>query len=318
MAQLVDYKKKMKHMKTNNMLTKEQIEKFKEKYDRIYINGCSHSAGGGFEMTMQEDKIKQRQGYKEKLGIEYSGTKDVAYGAHLADIFGIEVINEAKSGGGPNRLIRKVRQFMKTRDLSYLKRTLFILEIPSSNRLDLWSNEFMEHLVCNLDFDAGWDGRLKTFNLTQLHIVKEHFVKDVGLEMKYPLYQQILNDYIKYFHNPVVFEDKTEFELMSFFSLLKNMGIDFYIMPNGFGCTFDKKYGLDLYDKNVFKIVDEGGPNLCNWNYPHFFDLATWAGTRAKTIADEVGREWSYDGHPGLAAHKEWAQYISKYMVENL
>lgn len=318
MGQRVDYKKKMKHMKTNNMLTKEQIEKFKEKYDRIYINGCSHSAGGGFEMTMQEDKIKQRQGYKEKLGIEYSGTKDVAYGAHLADIFGIEVINEAKSGGGPNRLIRKVRQFMKTRDLLYLKRTLFILEIPSSNRLDLWSNEFMEHLVCNLDFDAGWDGRLKTFNLTQLHIVKEHFVKDVGLEMKYPLYQQILNDYIKYFHNPVVFEDKTEFELMSFFSLLKNMEIDFYIMPNGFGCTFDKKYGLDLYNKNVFKIIDNSEPNAFKYEHTYFYDLALWAGCKQKTIADEVGREWSYDGHPGLAAHKEWAQYISKYMVENL
>lgn len=300
------------------MLTQEQIDKFKSKYDRIYINGCSHSAGGGFEMSMHEDKIKQRQGYKEKLGLEYSGPKDVAFSAHLADIFKIEVINEAKSGGGPNRLIRKVRQLMKTRDLSYLKRTLFILEIPSSNRLDLWSNEFMEHLVCNLDFDAGWDGRLKTFNLTQLHIVKEHFVKDVGLEMKYPQYSQIIGDYIKYFHNPVVFEDKVEFELMGLFALLKNMNIDFYIMPNGFGCTFHDKYNLNIYENNVFKIVDNSGTNLFKYEHPYFYDLALWAGCKQKTIADEVGREWSFDGHPGLEAHQLWANYIAEYMINNL
>lgn len=300
------------------MITQEQIDKFKEKYDRIYINGCSHSAGGGFEMTMHVDKVKQRKGYKEKLGIEYSGPKDIAFSTHLADMFQIEVINEAKSGGGPERIIRKVRSFIKTRDLEYLKRTLFILEVPSSNRLDLWSNEFMEHLVCNLDFDKGWDGRLKTFNLTQLHIVKEHFVKDVALEMKYPQYSQIIGDFIKYFHNPVVFEDKIEFELMGLFSLLKNMNIDFYIMPNGFGCAFNEKYNLDLYDKNVFKIVDRSEPNLFNYDQPYFYDLALWAGCKQKTIADEVGREWSFDGHPGIEAHKEWANYIAEYMVKNL
>ena len=75
---------------------------------------------------------------------------------------------------------------------------------------------------------------------------------------------------------------------------------------------------MDLYNKNVFKIIDNSEPNAFKYEHTYFYDLALWAGCKQKTIADEVGREWSYDGHPGLAAHKEWAQYISKYMVENL
>jgi hypothetical protein len=295
----------------------QKILNFKEKYDTIYINGSSHAAGGGFEISTIEEKQKQIKGYKEILDIEYSNPKEVSYANRLSELLNIKVVNEAKSGGGPERIIRKIHQYIKDNSIDKLKKTLFILEIPSTNRLDLWSNEFMEHLVCNIDFKKGWDGRLQTFDLDYIHLVREHWQKDDILEMKYTKYFEAIQNFIKYFHNPVVYERKIENELIGLFSILKHMGIDFYIMQSGMGLDFHNKYNLELEDKHFIKIFDDIRPNIIPPKDKYFTCISIWSGTKGLRILDEIGREYSNDYHAGYEANKIWAELLADFILKN-
>lgn len=297
-------------------MMKEKIQNFKNKYHTIYINGSSHAAGGGFEISKVEEKQKQIRAYKELYGIEYSGPKEVSYANRLSELLDIRVINDGKSGGGPSRIVRKIHQYIKDNSIDDLKKTLFILEIPSTNRLDLWSNEFMEHLVCNIDFKQGWDGRLQTFDLDYIHLVREHWIKDVELETKYGIYHRVIEDYIKYFHNPVVFETKIQNELIGLFSTLKNIGIDFYIMQSGMDIEFNEKYNLELENKHFVKIIDNERPNVLNTKEKYFSCISRWSGVKGLKIIDEIGKENSTDYHAGYKANKIWAELLMNFILE--
>ena len=80
----------------------------------IYCNGCSHSAAGGLEIdrTLTDDITYIRDYYKTRYGVWWDTQTEITYSHRLAGIIGCDVVNEAKSGGGTERVIRMAYQFV--------------------------------------------------------------------------------------------------------------------------------------------------------------------------------------------------------------
>ena len=125
-----------------------------DKFNQIYFNGCSFTEGGGFEA----EKGHIHKAYKEKYGFEYKNEKEVCYPTIVQNLLpDIKVINEAKSGSGTERVIRKTWEYIFKNRLDIVKKTIFILELPGSvARLDLFSNKEFKPLVGNIEYgDRG-------------------------------------------------------------------------------------------------------------------------------------------------------------------
>ena len=120
------------------------------RFDTIYFNGCSFTEGGGFE----KGKHWLHRAYKEKYDFIYENEKAVCYPTLIKNKLGIDVINEAKSGSGVDRVVRKVYEYIEKYGIGKSQKTLFILEIPDDiSRLDVYSNELNEWLVANVEYD---------------------------------------------------------------------------------------------------------------------------------------------------------------------
>ena len=122
----------------------------KDRFNQIYFNGCSFTEGGGFEAK----KEHVRAAYKEQYGFEYESQVDVCYPTLVGKQLGIKIINDAKSGSGTDRTIRKVYDYIFKNKIDEVKKTLFILELPDAiNRLDVFSNKYNKYLIANTNYD---------------------------------------------------------------------------------------------------------------------------------------------------------------------
>ena len=63
------------------------------------------------------------------------------------------MINEAKSGSGTERVIRKTWEYIFKNRLDIVKKTIFILELPGAvTRLDLFSNKHFKELIGDVEY----------------------------------------------------------------------------------------------------------------------------------------------------------------------
>jgi hypothetical protein len=79
------------------------------KFHTIHFTGCSFTEGGGFEDGKQQLKSE----YKRKYGFLYKNEKDVAYPSLLQSKLNLKIINDAKSGSGVERTIRKIWEYIR-------------------------------------------------------------------------------------------------------------------------------------------------------------------------------------------------------------
>jgi hypothetical protein len=81
------------------------------KYKFFYVNGTSHTEGGGLE----EPAIRSKSVlpiYKKIHNVEWNNRTEINYGKRLEQILGIKCINEAISGGGLSRVVRTTYDFI--------------------------------------------------------------------------------------------------------------------------------------------------------------------------------------------------------------
>jgi hypothetical protein len=256
------------------------------KYKYFYVNGCSHSEGGGLE----EPNIKSLSPvpiYEKLYGITWGNRKEVNYGKRLSDIIGVPCINESMSGSGVDRIVRKTYDFIyenwEERDKFFI-----ILEVPDPSRSDVLYSPTKEYFIVNSIYDAKINdfkfsyATREYFNLNYLNADKE-----------------MQGTFNKWFDNHYDHVEKLKSDERSFiglYSFCKLNGIKIFVMNTTFiNECFDKK--------DILNFDNTGG------NY----DLLNWCVINKMTVYDETKGEIN-DMHPGYYGHIEYAKKVAKYM----
>lgn len=261
------------------------IEDF-SKYKFFYVNGCSHSEGGGLE----EPKIRRDSVipiYEKKYGITWNNRKEVNFGKRLEQIIGIKCINEASCGGGVDRVIRMAYDFIfknwQDKDKFFL-----ILEKPDSPRSEVFYTKKNKYFIVN---SKAENNNKFSFENATIEYYNKKYASDV----------ETLNVFENWFNNHFSFEEKTlqdEKAFLGLYSFCKLHSIKIFIMqPNN--CIF-----VNCFDKNdIIKFSKIKGPDsIDNWCYQN-----------KMTITDELNGE-AYDSHPGYFGHIEYAKEVAKFI----
>jgi hypothetical protein len=260
-----------------------------KKINTIYFTGSSFTEGGGLnEATLDS--------YRNKYKIKFIGNKerDVCYPTLVGKQLKIEIINEAQCGGGFDRLIRKIWEYIPTQPMYKLKKTLFILELPGAyNRLDIYSNKLNTHLICNISHTENYND----FNI----FVTENYLKKQTLDDVY--FTQITNSIKNWYIdcvNPVQQTINSKNSLSGLISFFKLNDIPFLLSGQ-----------LDFIDYGLFENIEKNILFL-EIDKKEYDSILRYSNDNNKRISDEINN--STDDHPGLFAHQKWADGIIDFL----
>jgi hypothetical protein len=267
------------------------------KFHTIHFTGCSFTEGGGFEDGKNQLKLE----YKKKYGFLYKNEKDVAYPSLLQNKFNLKVINEAKSGSGIERTIRKIWEYIRKNKIEHVKKTLFILELAEAiSRLEVFSNKYNRYLVANVVYDH------KTGKITDTQTTL-NWIYGPQMDEEYrDNTREVVREYSTLFINPYEYDKKIQNEILGLFSFFKMHDIHFYYSGNvSFIDNFTKKIYPDIEQTNRLNLVLNGNDEFNFYGFAH---------SNLIRISDEVGLDISTDGHPGVQAHQMWAEGIYNFL----
>jgi hypothetical protein len=269
-----------------------------------YFNGCSFTQGGGLEtendvdwnerdsngvepplIDGRRDVLKK---YKQKHGIPYWKTRlDMAYPAVFSEMTGIETINDAKSGGGVERLIRKTQNFLME-NWDKKDNILLILEIPDYSRLEFYSKKYKDYLLFN--YTIGQDNDIEDWFVCRDYAYRTHNDENNYLRTQF----QSIRDSILY---PKEIIRNINSQLINFLSQLKLNNINFYI-------TKDADYSLIQYKGIKFsdRVIPFGSPY-------------EFAQNNSGCIKDEIDID---DVHPGVFGHQKYAKELVQFLEVEL
>ena len=210
----------------------------------IYCNGCSHSAGGGLELTttLADNKTFVRDYYKDRYNIWWDTQEEVTYSHRLANIIGCEVVNEATSGGGTERVIRMAYQFVQNN--FKIKDDIFlILELPSLGRLDMFSKTLNDYIITNIIYTTNdyRDDTISYYNACRDYSITGDLEKIGAKNVKM---------YLDNFHTRKSEYNKIARQINTFLTYLKYHNIKF-IFTNG---EFNASISSDLKKHNFINI----------------------------------------------------------------
>lgn len=265
-----------------------------------YFNGCSFTQGGGLETENDVDWNERDSNgneppltdgrrdvlkkYKEKYGVPYWKTRlDMAYPAVFSEMTGIKSINEAKSGGGIERLIRKTQRFVMD-NFDRKDELLLVLEIPDYSRLEFYSKKYKDYLLFN--YTIGSDNDIEDWFVCKDYAFRSHNDENNYLRHHF----QSVIDSILY---PKEIIRSLNSQLVNFLSFLSLNGIRFYI-------SRDLDYQLIEYKGIKFtdKVIPLGGP----------YDYVQQHNGRIK---DEIDID---DVHPGVFGHQNYAKELIQFL----
>ena len=282
------------------------------KFSQIYINGSSLSCGGSLHY-----KSAAWRYYTTELDVPaWKNQKDVSYGNILGKMLDAQIINEAKEGGGLDRVIRKTYDFISERTIEELSKTLFVFDIPlQPARFEVFSrkhndwftvsisykggenvNEYnpievsrdWDTWYSNLSFSRAWGDNTKLLELDEL---KEH--------------DELLNKIVDYYHDYDIQTKRLLRELTMFYCFLDKMKINYFRDNNetifaGSVNFADRNNSAELIKK--LKLFELSNENVINC--PTIWNLSVKKKWR---ILDETPIN---DAHLGYFGNKKYAEYL--------
>lgn len=266
------------------------------KFDTIYVNGSSLSAGGGLELS----DIKKR--YKALHNVEYDDEKMVTYGKYVADHYGCEFVNDAKSGSGSPRLIRKTYEYIESVGLEKARKTLFLFEIQDpTHRIDLYYEKIQDYITVNVRYDNNNINEISDIFIQPIktkngeYYNQEFFKGEITREIK---------EYLEKYHNPIEYCEKIDGELAGLFSYLDACDITYFHMFDQI--TLQHKY-VHFYKKIKNKQVTIDNTRSINdfcWN-------------NKLTIKEELDG-YTRDTHPGYLGNKAYGEKLINFLETKL
>jgi hypothetical protein len=259
-----------------------------KKFDTIYVNGCSHTAGGG----LYEDTIKEY--YAREHGIKWKTEREVNFPKYLKDHFECDLVDESMCGSGAPRLIRATYDYIFKVGVEKAKKTLFIFQINTPvHRLEFYCNEINNYLIVNVQYKE--DGSFEYVNAVDSHSPnetkygREYFKKTINKDMEF-----ILSKY----HEPFLYLKKIHNELIGLFSFLDMNNIEYF-------------YGFDT-GNCIHKLDEERRINIDGNETIHGF-----ASSNKMSLFDETNGH-TIDGHPGYFAHKLFSEKLILFIESKL
>lgn len=254
-------------------------------YDFLYVNGSSHTAGGGFETHSEDGWFAEQMYlyYKKYYNITWKSYKDVNYAKRLSELLDIGLVNEAAQGGGLDRVVRLTYDFIES---NWKKRHKFfiILETPDSSRLDLYYKPQKKYFICNSNAGAVLNG------------TPHYFPQPKNIES----FQPDFAFYHEKFYDHKEHHFSNERKLLGLYSFCKRENIAIKLMSG-------IRWMYKCYNqKDVISKLDTED-----------YDLIYWAMQNQKQIKHETNHE-IIDGHPGYFAHIEYANIWKNWLEKNL
>ena len=260
------------------------------KYKLFYVNGCSHVEGGGLEETAIRPVFSIQPLYEKKFGITWNNRKEINFATRLSEIIGIPCINEGRSGGSADRVVRMTYDFLfdnwERKDEMFL-----ILEKPDPGRSDIWLNALKSYFIVNT-YKHGISGELKVLKATREHWNSEYDSADWLERHKFQAW----------FENHYNFDEKFKQDekwFIGLYSFCKLNNIKVFVMMR------NEIYFDECFDKEDIIIFDGYKPNTC--------DIETWVQSNGMTINDELDGKVD-DQHPGYYGHIEYAKELAKFL----
>lgn len=283
-----------------------------KKFSQIYINGSSLSCGGSLEYK----SAAWRYYTTEKDVVAWKDSRVVSYGNILGKMLNVDIINEAKEGGGLDRLIRKTYDFISERTLEELSETLFVFDIPlQPARFEVYSRKHNDWFVVSISYKGledpneynpievsrDWDSWFSNlsfsrgFNNPSLNLtldeLKEH--------------DELLCKIVDYYHDYDVNANRLLRELTMFYCFLDKMKINYYRDNNetifAGSINFAKRNGTrDLMSK--LKLFETSNENVISC--PTIWNLSEKKGWR---LCDETPIN---DAHLGYFGNIKYAEYL--------
>jgi hypothetical protein len=262
------------------------------KYNYFYVNGCSYSEGGGLE----EESIKKESVvpiYKKIYGVTWKNREEVNFGKRLEEIIGIKCINESKSGGGSDRVVRTTYDFIfknwKDKDKFFI-----ILEKPDSSRSDVFYKKTNQYYIVNSSYKNNNDkNRILEFE----NSTREYF------NQKYLSDKEDQNVFKNWFDNHYDFEQKflqDEKSFIGLYSFCKQNSIKIFLMES------NEYLFKDCFDSSdIIQFSKMGYNGNCNIN--------DWCYFNNLSILHELNGH-SDDGHPGYFGHIEYAKQLALFL----
>lgn len=271
------------------------------RFKNLYCNGCSTMAGGGLEV-IKTDLLKY---YKDRYGVEWKSERDIMWPKLVADHFGMQIYDYSKSGAGVERFIRETYEFIQANP-DIIDETIFFIECPVIwNKVDVWSNDDNDYLICNTDLE--YDDRGKMLNkLKNIHLCKDYFyqTKEEIAELEKRIKPELKAAMFKTW-NPKQYTQKIMQNLVGLISFMRLRELEFYILPNAIDINYLQKNVKNIYDNFLDLEID---------GEKHQSDFHNWQGQRY-TISKETN-DIFIDTHGGYFAHKRWAEEVIKKLKE--
>ena len=257
-------------------------------FDTIYVNGCSHTAGGGF----YDDGTREL--YKEIYDLTWGTERDINYPRLLSNHFDCDLVDDSRCGSGAPRLVRKTFEYIFKVGIERAKKTLFIFQINTPvHRLEYYCSEINDYLIVNVQYEN--DGSFKYVTAVDSHSPNEWINNPKFYEGKIT---EDVRRLIKEYHDPMVYLDKIHNEIIGLFSYLDYHNIEYF-------------FGFDT--GNISKPVNEDRRIDIEGSQT----VIEYCNKKKLTISDETNGR-SIDGHPGYYGHREYANKLINFLEEKL
>ena len=232
----------------------------------LYTGGTSVTKGGGLENIEHRNDIRPL--YKEKFGIDLPPQEECSYPFHLAEILDLTLINDAKSGSGVDRLVRRTHKWIhENRDK--VKDTLFWFEFQPGLRLDMYLPRENHHAIMNAHVDEK--------GVWHHSLVKEWWVTDKYNDKLWNKYKKHSDSYLENFFDEEVHYHREMNLIETFLTYCESMGLNYFFTISGgyhdvYRSIRDKSEirRLDTFKKIYNRCLNKSLPgNIDVWQYAH-------------------------------------------------
>lgn len=264
-------------------------------YEYFYVNGSSHTKGGGFETHAQSGYWSEEMYtfYKNTYNVAWNSCEEVNWAYRLSQQIGVPCINDAMQGGGAARVVRRTYEHIES---NWDKRHDFfiILEIPDPSRLDVYYQPLQEYFLVNVGPHIKFD--------VEVFATLSYFPKTPNIEQ----YQGDFKTYVEKFHNTFEEFKKNERNVLGLYSFCKRENIAIKLLD-----------GSERMYKSCFEKSDTINPVGIDSSDIRCLNLIDWCINNKKQIKHETNFS-VIDGHPGYFAHIEYATIVKNWLDDNL
>ena len=278
------------------------------KIKNIYTFGTSFTEGGGFEFNKPEPKYCNHGLFKHYGHIDEPKTREnFSWPGQFQKLYNsIDVINEAKSGYGNERIYRRCFDIISHPSFNK-DENVFIFEFSDVGRKEIFHKKINDYIILNYwwkNYPVD-DDELQVSSFARTYYYDSQDITNIIDDDS-----EFLEGYI---HKTIKFDEVINTltrNMHMFLSFLNHNNIHYYIISSEFAnFNLNLKTNLDFVNS---KRISFELPNKKTYS-----DVMELFGEHKLSIMDETGGDITDGGHLGYFGNKLVARLIGNYFENN-